>query len=267
MELPGKTYNYSDFWSDNIQKIEIIQNELQRSVLELEKKYTNFEPIYSKVESLINLLWNIYTDYNVISGIEYLRGLKKTIALYKRRYTREGIDFEQMNNLILSISTELNKSFQDFPEKIPDEFSFADVKSMDRPLIMPEYSGYAYKWVTFKRNGSWFITRFDDIKILNKKNFEIKSRTGPETAVVSTGKETMEAKDIFSDVVNNTEEPGYLVLLENSMKNYIATFIGRRIFSKKDIISPHIKPFKEIAKSVISPGRIRLFGSSHIFLK
>jgi len=211
----------------------------------------------------LDILSSIYAGYNIIQGSEYILRLKSVLQSYRRRYTREGLDFNLIQYLLMKISEVRDASFNTFPEVSHEEMPF--VVSGSSP-VEADYSGKKYKWVTFERNRSWFISPFMTIDIMKNENYPVVSVEEPDYIYFEINNHIVKVKDIFITSLAEPETPSYFILLDGKLKNFAANLIGKRIYAGQNIIHPFIKPFKNLHEHPLSPGRIRLFGKNHILL-
>ncbi len=258
---------YGDLWTFNLQTIEDIQSDIEKSFIELEREYNKFEPIYYRAERLVKILTSIYSSYNAIDGRDYLLKLSAVIQEYRERYTRKGIDLELLNFLNGKVTELRDKCFQEFPA-LSHEYVYPGQEREECPdtsTVLYHAEKRPYKWVTFMRNRSWFIIRFSDLEIIYPESCDSMSRRGDMVRIVFKGR-SLTFKDIFSKFESEKEPPGYFIALDGGAKNYVATRVGKRVLSHSDIITPRIKPFPE-KEHPWSPGHARIFGRNHIVIR
>jgi hypothetical protein len=255
--------DYGELWNFNLQKIEGIQRDIEVSIRELEGYYAGFESRYDEIMRRIDILSSIYSGFNTVRGSDYVLRLKAVLQSYRKRYTREGLDFNLVNDLLIKINDARNSSFENFPGLSHDEAPPA-VTACDEPE--KDYSGRKYKWVTFERNKSWFIAPFRSIEIRKNKNFPIVSCELPDYLNVEINERTVRVKDIFIKSLERPDNPRYIILLDRAGKNFAASRVGKRIYADRDVMNPIITPFRNVETNALSPGRVRLFGRNHIFL-
>lgn len=253
---------YTEFWSDNLQKIETAHKNLENSINELEKKYSDFEPDYNNIKELVELLLSIYKDLQFLPGYEEIKELKELLSYYNKKFSKKALDFEYINKLVMEIGEKLNKNFSDFPI-VNHLRNYQNKYSVYRKI---NYDIYKYKWVTFKRNNSWFILPFNKIKIIHANEFELEYYENSDTVDVKYNDKIITAVDIFSKSTADIKEPTYCVVTDNDNHKYLADQVGRTFCSKNNIIKPLLKKFEKIKTSRISSGRVRIFGINHILL-
>ncbi|MBN2157811.1 MAG: hypothetical protein JW807_00340 [Spirochaetes bacterium] len=260
---PVSHMDYQKFWSVNLQQIEQMQQHVEKSLHELETSYVDFEQFYAGVMQQLQILSSVYSGYNTLGGGEHVLRLKSLLESYRKRYTREGINFNLINRLLIKISNDRNVSFENFPA-LPHE---------NKPLAVEEdYSRSSNclqkkcKWITFERNRSWFIARYHNAEIIKNINIEIRLLEESEFADVDTGTQALPVKDIFGISPQYNAKPRFFILLDDASMNYAADRLGKRIYADHDFITPMVTPFRHVTYSSLSPGRVRLFGRSHLFL-
>ncbi|OHD63667.1 MAG: hypothetical protein A2176_05920 [Spirochaetes bacterium RBG_13_51_14] len=256
--------DYGELWNYNLQKIEQIQRSIETSISDLENSYGDFEPRYEEIMQRLDILSSIYSGYNTLAGGEYILRLKSVLTAYRKRYTREGLDFNLLHYLLVKISDARNACFEQFPALSHGDMTF--VKA---------YGGAAGKthkprkhnWLTFERNRSWFIVKYGNIDIRKNENFPIVSVQEPDFINVEFDDVVIKVKDIFIKSLEHPGDPRYYILLDRARKNFAANRLGKQVHSDRDFITPHIKPFRTVKSNALSPGRIRLFGRNHIVLR
>ncbi len=255
--------DYGELWNFNLQKIEQIHNEIEKSIHELEHRYVDFETAYAAITDQLDILSSIYSGYNTVHGSESVMRLKAILESYRKRYTRESLDFNLVYGLLMKIADVRNASFENFPALSHDE---APVDVTEGEIPERDYSRRAHRWVTFKRHRSWFIAPFSIITILKRNDFPVLSVEEPDYLTISVNNRTVRIKDIFMRSTEHPDSPRCVVLLDGMKRNYAADRIGRRIYADRDIIAPLLRPFKTVRAHPLSPGRLRLFGKNHILL-
>lgn len=251
-----------EIWEFNLQKIEEIHSELVASISELEKYYAGFDTLYEKTEQIADLLSSVYSGYNVIDGFEHLKRLRAVIAAYRKRYTLEGIDFDFINKLESKISALRDKSFDEFPylfHSMSGQTIIEETRNFD-PAQFP------FRWITFERNRSRFILRYDSIVVTPVKEFTIDNYMKPDIIFFSAENKMLSARDLFSGYPDRFEKPKFLIKTNEGDGFFFAAKIIKKIYAKKDIITEKIAPFKSRQQSSWSPGRVKLFGHNHIVI-
>jgi hypothetical protein len=255
--------DYGELWNYNLQKIELIHQRIGESIRELEGNYAVFESLYADLDRQLDILSSIYAGYNTIPGLEDIMKLKAVLRDYRRRYTREGMDFDLVHSLMQDIADARSAAFESFPALSHDSISPA---SAAQAPTRKDYSGKKYKWITFERNRSWFIVPYREISIRTNSNFPVVSVEEPDIIHVEMDNRVIRARDIFMKLPEEPDAPGYFLLLDREKNNLAAGRLGREIFSDHDFISPMVRPYTKAAGNTLSPGRIRLFGRNHILL-
>ena len=255
---------YNELWNFNLRKIKEIHNDIDKTRNELESEYDNFEKIYDKIENLIGLLSSIYSSFNTIDGNEYIKRLNAVINSYKKRYTRDGIDFNLVDRLLVKISDVRDKSFSRFPVLAHDNTSLPTASL--KVQKSKNFKKRPYKWISFQRNGSWFLTRFTSLAIIPGNNCRLVSKIDNDLFKIKTKNKTFTVRDIFSKSDGTPDKPKFYILLNKGIKNYAVNVIGEKIYSEKDMMIPLLKPFHNISSSPLTPGRVRIFGKNHILL-
>jgi len=256
--------DYTRFWQDNIQKLEEISGNLDILVNNLELEYSHFESIYSKIELDIDILSSIYAGVNALRGHEYILKLNAVIKEYRRHYTRDGIDFTLINFLISKINELRDESVSFFPGLEHQERKITSI-----PAESADYSRFLsrpYKWITFERNKSWFMTPFSDITVVPLEAATIYLKEDKDLFTLTLNDTDYSGRDIFSEFYKNAPLPSFFLIIDSGTQVYAATRIGKKIYAGVDFISARITPFRQIRRTPLAGGRVRIFGKNHIYL-
>ncbi|HOO72332.1 MAG TPA: hypothetical protein PK926_11270 [Spirochaetota bacterium] len=252
---------YAEYWNLNIEKIEEIQKNLDLELKELESLYPDFEEHYTRAQGLSHILSSIYSSINVIEGKDELLKLKAFIDVYKRRYTRGGIDFPTMNYLLEKITALRDRSVENFPCLIHDE-----TPPQPHPAeTISEHEQWPYKWLSFRRGWSWFILPYAHLDVYLPGDDESEKIDDSHVGMSIDGRTV-----IFDDLLahmRTTDEPVNYLISAGENANYIVSQMGKKIFARYDFISPKIKPFSGNRHYPLSPGRVRLFGLNHLVIR
>jgi hypothetical protein len=266
-----KYLKYNDFWQNSLQRIESITKDIEKELNTLEKKYFNFESVYSEIIRRVGILASIYSSHNNLKGGEYILKLKAILNNYKKRYSHGGIDFKAIYFLNSKINKLRESSFNNFPQMKHSHYVKFDSFIETGDTIDSTIERYntlkasaKYKWISYKRNGSWFLTPYQKFIIVNPGDAKIV--TADSKKKIDFENQQIDITDIFSELVKGKEEPAnyYIIIKANNVLSCHAAYkLGRVVMSDKNFISPFLKALK---KNKISPGRFRIFGKNHLYL-
>ena len=262
-QLRATYSDYAELWNYNLQKIEQIGQSVKQSIHDLEGNYAGFETQYAAIMHQLDILSSIYAGYNTIAGAEEVMRLKAVLRKYAAAYTREGLDFNLVHHLLAKIEDARNASFEDFPS-LTHRQSMRPVQRRGRENI--SFRESSHRWISFRRNHSWFIARFASLRIYLNDNYQIISVEEPDCLNIDIHGTIYKMKDLFMKSLENPLSPCYYLLLDRGQRNYAADEIGKRIYAGHDFINPRIRPFRSVRAHSLSPGRVRLFGKNHIVL-
>lgn len=268
-----KYFKYNEYWQNSLQRLESIAKDLERNFHKLEKKYLDFDKIYNEIATEIDILSSIYASHNNLKGKNYLLKLKALLKNYKKRYTHESINFKLINFLNLKINKLREQSFEEFPKMEHSYFLFKEISDEDNKEILngnvKKYKNLKenakYKWLTYKRNNSWFIVpcrKFYIIKAEEAKTFH----DTDNITTISFQNKLIQVVDKFSQFAKDKKEQVKFFLItenNNNLKCFAIHKFERIILADRDFITPGLKAFP---KSKISAGRFRIFGKNHIYL-
>lgn len=250
--------SFYNIWTTCVHELDQIKSLVEGSAVSLEKKYGEFDEIYRTLEKRTALLSSVYSGINSIKGMEYVLKLKSLISGYRKKYTGEGISFSTISYLIENIGALMNESVENFPEISHD---YNRINQEERKKAGDKVSDMQYKWASFRRNGSWFIKKFRVIEIIEASPEHFTESMEKPFSVLYADK-FLNPDDLLA--WKGSSLPNYFLIIDG--RAYPADSLNKRIFSRGDIVSGRIEPFKMNVTSPLTPGRVRLFGKNHIYL-
>jgi hypothetical protein len=266
-----KYIKYNDFWQNNFQKLDDITKTLERDFYNLEKKYVDFDSIYDGIITKIDILASIYSSLNNLHGREYLLKLKAFIIDLKKRNLYKETDFKTIHFLNSKVKELREQSYDKFPKLNHSRYLYKDLSndvSIDINKDVQRYNklkkSAAYKWITYYRNGSWFITPFNRIQIIRPDDADISKDNKLSIKLKNSNIKNINITDIFRNYTNGKDIKFYLAIEYNKeLRSFATERLGRIIMSDRNFISSALTAFH---RSHISPGRFRIFGKNHIYL-
>jgi len=252
---------YREFWQDTIEKLDEVLHRIEGSFFRLEKKYAEFDSIYDELLRQLDLLISMYSCFNNLPGIDYLMKLKSLLNDYRKRYTREGVSFNVIYYLHAKVVELRDSSLSNFPN-----LPHAEKPAAEADAKKPAPVEAPFKWITFARSGSWFITRFDEVRIIRFEDAEQDiSETDGYMYIRHDGKK-IRVQDLFSRYMKSGwERPECYIVVDrrNKRRCFPASSLGRRIYSRNDIFD---KKIKSVRSDSMMKGFLRIFGKNHIVL-
>lgn len=261
-QIPEFHKRYRDFWQNNLQAIEEISSSLERSLARLEKRYADFDTLYREIIEQIDVLASIYAHYESLAGREYLLRLRALLREYRFTHSHQGIDFNALFYMQSKVRDLRDRCFEDYPR-------IARTRPLEGTGSRPAPSAVSprFKWITFERNGSWFITPYDDAEVISSR--EADQQPEMERTTIRFKGELLPVLDPFSAAARRLgtsgEPPAYLVILIIHGRKFClaADSPGRRIMTRFDIVGNRLRPLK----AGIASGSLRLFGKRHLYLR
>lgn len=253
---------YRNFWQSNLQQIEHIHAGLRIYLAQLEDKYTDFDALYEKLMDRIDLLSSVYASYNSIHGKEYIIRLRTVLNNYRAtRHDRE-VQFNLVH-FLLDKATELrDESVQNFPA-----LSHKNTKEICHvhSISYSAEQSARYKYITFTRNGSSFITECDAAHIIESKDALIEQCSAKNVYIIFREKK-IPVIDLFSAQDRLNAPPHYYIIVKwhKHIKCFAADRTGKRIYAGNDFVKTKTRPLSEANR--IARGFLRIHGCSHIVL-
>ena len=258
MGIQGET-KVTEFWQENLQRLEEISNDLELTLSRLEDEYLRFYPLFEDFEKNATALSTIQSSFNNMEGRGYILKLNAVIAAYRKIYVTEGIDFSALRFLLAKINELRNKSFELFPWL----YHYTETEEENEPAIKAEPEKSPFKWVSFFANNSWFIAPFRSLEICDRcDNYKMGES---ELFTASFDGREYEGRYIFSKFANQTKTPEYFLIIDKR-RVFGADKNGRRIYAYNDFIKKQIRPFDGEINNTFFAGRIRLFGLNHLYI-
>ncbi|RPI92190.1 MAG: hypothetical protein EHM32_09470, partial [Spirochaetales bacterium] len=200
---------HREFWQNGLQVIEEISASLESSIALLEKKYSDFDSLYDEAMDRIESLASIYAGVNTLHGREYVLRLKALMREYRKRYSLEGINFNALYYLHSRIKELRDTSFSEFPrmDHSPDE-------SNTRAAVTGHTLTIKHQWVTFERNGSYFIMPYRKLEILEYRKADFWDDPGKNGFSLNRNGMLLEVRDIFGSTTPAKTRPVFFVIVE-----------------------------------------------------
>jgi hypothetical protein len=262
---------YNDFWQNSLQRLEGITKNLEQNFYKLEKQYYDFDKYYRDIITEINILSSIYSSHNNLKGREYILKLKAVLSHYRKKYSHESINFKIIHFLNSKINKLREFSIEEFP-KMDHSYTVYEDFSKDKTkedINIKRYNelrnSSKYKWLTFQRNGSWFITQYSKFQIIRQDEYQL-LENNDSVIKIKHNNDVIPVIDFFSKFSRSRKEPVKIFLIiksGNELKYFAVNKLGKIIMADTDFISTNLKGFE---KNKISLGRFRIFGKNHIYL-
>lgn len=254
----GSEKAYTEFWQDNLQRLEEITRDIELLLRELEREFRRIDPIFQKLENKTALLSSIQANFNSIGGQEYVMKLSAVLKEYRKTCSSEGVDFGLMDFLLAKISQGRSESLELFPSLRHDtgDRNTGDAKPETSP----------YKWISFRAGGSWFLAGFARLEIAALAQCSEYKRTDKdEFTVVFHGKK-YSGIYYFSSFEEKPRAPEYFLIIDGGRLVFGADACGKRLYSGKNLMAGLISPLESAPVNSLIKGRVRLFGRNHLYI-
>lgn len=246
---------YSVFVNDNRKILTDINRQFMDIINDVSERQKS---LASQIEELIRLAEisvTIHGQYTDITGDEEIFKLKSLLAALKRHALTDKIHIQTAAYLAGKVDRLIHGAF----ESIDPELVKSKLKDY---AICPQNAGnLKYRWITFTRNGSWFIIPYDTLETIEPEPGSLYSDDSRHFIKNEEG--SYEIVDMMSSPAGQFRLPAYLLRIDGADFCYASDFNGREIHASSDIVSPLVKPITEHAECVYS-GRVRLFGTRYL---
>lgn len=260
---PYTTNLFKSFREDNLSLITEINTTIDQLLQEIGNDQNLLINKIDNIDKKVEDLRSIFFSFHSMAGSEKLIRLKQLISRYRLDSEKNRNRIAAAEFLIRKIEELLQKhGSRDYePFRMSEDFSYEfgkkqsdhDNRVMDRK----------YKWVTFKRNNSWFISRFSDLEIIEAKEFYTHNKLKSGIILETVNNEKIEAVDLMRNP-GGCSKPSIGIRLFRQGSFFAADIKGREIYASKDFITP--MTVRIDIKNPLYTGRVRLFGRNHFSL-
>ncbi len=262
---PDKSENhYSQFRDGNINLISGISHALSEEIDSIIKKQNSLSSDISSVDDSLEALNKIYLSFHSMAGSEELIRLRTLIQHYRsdaeKNSTRLDASHFLLNKLKNLLEKKANRGTEPF--RTGKEY-FQDIEKNQQQRERSEPQG-KFKWITFSRNKSWFISRFRNLEIIEVKNIFSDNNIKTRVTLETLNKEKIEAIDLMRSP-RLTSIPRISIRLSPNGAFYAADCKGKEIYADKDFISPMITEMNKSSNPIYT-GRVRIFGKNHLYI-
>ncbi len=254
---------YREYWQDGLQAIEEISSTLESGLARLEKNYLDFDALYLEVLQHVEALSSIYSGINTLMGKEFILRLKAMLYNYRRRYSYEGINFNALHYAVSTARELRDQSFRDYPRL--EHFPGESPGTATSPYIPFGFNEARYRWVTFQRNGFWFIVpceRADRVRLP-----EVELAAGADGGlIVNIGERALAVTDLLHRTsTSGRKPPSEFLVVRRGVATlcFAADRTGCRMGAQRDLITPRLTPLKNPR---VAAGSLRLFGNRHLYV-
>jgi len=235
--------------SDLISKIKIIIEEMENSGEEQNKKI-------DQLFTSININNAVLTHFKKTEGIELIQKLRAVTEKYRRNCRDNSQLLDSAEHLLFKLDRFKTVLFQtvDTEHLIETEPQIAEIKYPESGI-----QDLPFKWITFNRNHSSFITDFTDIKILDYKSI-------PEKGIdyINYKGNNLTVTDLMKSPDGRTITPEKIIILDSGERVFAADHTGKEIRAAKDFLISLIQPLD--FQSSHYAGRVRLFGTRYLVI-
>lgn len=243
--------------------MEEMSRQIQKGFRSFENSQMELSRTADELLPRLDTLSSLLSSINTIHGDEYAIRLRTLLDNYQKGKSLP--DPEVIGFLLERLQDSLTESVEIFPrmEKDKGKVRLPGLEKDERlqQIRHRRLEKRPFKWILFQRQRSLFIVSYYSIEIVD--NYA--SGRGRDQGRIYF---TWQGKEHYCrDILYSKQEdiPDHILVLDGGKRFIPADRIIRRIYSRKDIISEKLEPFKDI-KTDISPGRVRLFGKKCIVL-
>jgi len=264
MDVNKPDNQYSIFRHDNINLISEISRTLETEIDSIMHKLNSLNSNINSMHNGLDSLNRIYFSFHSMAGTEALIRLKILIQRFKSDSEKNRSRIAAAHFLIKKIQDFIdNKEYKNF-EPFRTEIGYIQETIADQlqsESLKPEMK---FKWITFSRNNSWFITGFKNLEIIEVKQKLDENVIDNRISLETLNREKIEAIDLMRRN-SFSPTPKFGIRLSSDGEFYAADIKGKEIYSMTDFITPMISIIEK-KRSPLYTGRVRLFGKNHLLL-
>ncbi|HPS58965.1 MAG TPA: hypothetical protein PK514_12745 [Spirochaetota bacterium] len=246
---------YSVFVNDNRKILTDINRQFTDIITEVSERQKSLSSLVDELIRLAEISVTIHHQYTDRTGDEEIYKLKSVLTALKKHAKADKIHIQTAEYLANRVDTLINSAFESIDPELQKK------KAETTPLT-PHGSDLKHKWLTFTRNGSWFILPYETVNIIEPDPESLYARDSNH--FIKTDDTEYEIADMMCSPAGEFRLPAYLVRIDEADFYYASDFNGREIYASSDIVSPLVKPLTGHAESIYL-GRVRLFGVKYLF--
>lgn len=251
---------YSEFTGSNEQFLSELAGTLRDIFNGLDSGNSATNDIFNRLYDTIEVSNAIFRSFSNHEGLELVLRLKAISDLYRKNLND--------NSNLISIAEHVLKKLEKFNttfyhEASSDEISYPELPVEVQPAEKDTARELPYKWITFERNGSLFISQFHMLEIIDSATTAAAENVGPREFY-----DYREKKIPLTDLMRAPDSaftPPAKLLIIDQRYCYAADLTGREIHGTYDMISPIIEPLE--TSSRLLSGRVRIFGHRYLVLR
>ncbi len=254
--------HYSEFKSENLRilnEVRVRLDDLTDKLLELTEKQR--EELKEAADS-IDAINSIYSNFN---------NPPETVDVRALLHVAEELDRSsfQGRESLTSLRLLIKKIYDSISISMDDEYPFkgsaaAGEIASDKDSFDP--ASKKFKWITFQRNKSWFITDFNTMEVVKSEELEAEFDKNRIITAFKIGSKKIFLNDAMIPSPDLYSSPYYVIIIDSGKRAYAADLKGREIYSSKDLFSDFTDQSVQLKKGCYR-GWLRLFGRNHIYIK
>lgn len=254
---------YREYWENTKDIITSVSNKMESRLIELEKQSLQFDQVYHEIESALSTLSSLYAKTGTTAAQDFLLKMRTHIREHRSQIGKQKVAFNVIHFLHEKIRAYDESRFSSFP----DIRSLSDIETVSVTRCSYHNEDYPYKWFSFHRNGSWFLTRYDSLNLVPYRIVPYSATNYDAANIIEYDGERYPVTDLFSRSNGiQSPDPSLYVIIKHNCRTYCfaADRKGKRVLARKDFISRKVTPFSEHVSK--ADGFVSLAGVRYIHL-
>lgn len=249
---------YIEFSGNNEQFLSDLTGTIRDIISDLKSRNSINDEIFFKLSETIDLGNTVFRSFSNHEGLELILRLKSISDIYKRNLN-DNTNLIRISEHLLKKIEKFNSSF--YHEASTDEVIYPELPPEAEDSKQAPLKNLFFKWTTFERNGSLFITQFKHLEIAEYNFIE----DAEATESIEYKGRIIPFADLMKTADSDFTHPAKILIIDHGKICYAADHTGREIHGSYDMISPLVEPLETTSR--IFAGRVRIFGRRYLALK
>jgi len=248
---------YTGFSGTNEEFLSELAGTIRDIINDLNSRNSISDDIFNKLSDTIDISNAIFRSFSNHDGLEIILRLKSISEIYKRNLS-DNTNLIKIAGHLLQKLEKFNTSF--YHEASADEIIYPELPPEAESGNQESIKKLPFKWITFERNSSLFITKFTSLETVEYDSCNIK-----DIGAIEYNGRTINVIDLMKAPDSTFITPAKILITDQGKYCYAADHTGREIHGSYDMISPLVEPLEVPGR--LFKGRVRIFGRRYLVLR
>ena len=248
---------YAEFTGENERIISDLLGSIKALVSEMENTTAVYDSKISELFHSININNAVLSHFKNSEGIELILKLHAVVEKCRRNTGENSELLAAAEHLLMKLD-----SFKEnlFKTAVTESISETPIEPVSEDSTKIDNENLKYKWITFERNSSRFITDFISLEIRDYNQIHAE-----DPGYIYYNDRKTGISDLMKSPDAGYSPPAKIIIIDSGKRIYAADYAGREILSSNDIITPIIQPLEY--SGTLYSGRVRLFGIQFLVIR